>query len=172
MITGTHSPVLQARQQGVVLIACLIILLVLTVLGSAAIQGSVLQERMAGHARDKQLAFQAAEAALRAGEQFLGQATLPAFDGSDGLYQPAASGATPVWQTVSWASDARTYGGSLAGVVEPPRYIIEELPATLAQSGSIAADESVQEAGMYRITARGVGGSDTAIVILQSTFRR
>ena len=160
------------QQHGFALFACLIILLVLTVLGSAGVQGSLMQERMSGHIRDKDLAFQAAEAALREGEEFLSQATLPAFDGTDGLYQPAASGSAPRWETVDWSADARAYGGSLPGLIETPRYIIEELPATLAESGSIAADEPSVDTGMYRITARSVGGSGNTEVILQSTFRR
>lgn len=161
-----------SRQQGFALIACLIVLLVLTVLGSSAMQGSVMQERMAGHVRDRDLAFQAAEAALREAEEFLGQATLPTFNGTNGLYQPAASGSTPVWESIDWSADARTYAGTLPGVDSAPVYIIEELPATQAQSGSAAADEPSLDAGFYRITVRAAGGSDTAVVVLQSTFRR
>lgn len=159
-------------ERGFALIACLIILLVLTVLGSAAMSGSIMQERMAGHVRDRDIAFQSAEAALREAEEFLSQATLPAFDGNDGLYQPAAAGATPVWESIDWSADARTYSGSLPDVAAQPRYIIEELPTTLAQSGSVAADEPALDAGMYRITVRATGGSDTAVVVLQTTFRR
>lgn len=159
-------------ERGFALIACLIILLVLTVLGSAAMSGSIMQERMAGHIRDRDIAFQSAEAALREAEEFLSQATLPVFNGSDGLYQPAAAGATPVWQGIDWSTDARTYSGTLPDAADPPRYIIEELPATLAQTGSVAADEPAMGAGMYRITVRATGGSDTAVVVLQTTFRR
>lgn len=160
------------RQQGFALFACLVILLVLTVLATSGMQTSLLQERMAGHLRDRDLAFQAAEAALRQGEDFLEQATLPAFDGTNGLYQPADPGDTPVWQAIDWSGDARAYSGTLAGVAEAPRYIIEELPTTLATSGSIAADQPSLGAGMFRITARGVGGSTDTVIVLQTTFRR
>lgn len=160
------------EQRGFALFACLVILLVLTVLATAGVQNSLLQERMAGHIRDRDVAFQAAEAALREGEAFLSQATLPAFDGSDGLYQPAAPGDAPVWAGVDWFTEARTYSGSLPGLAEPPQYIIEELPATFAASGSVAADEPAVDAGMYRITARSIGGSGNTEVVLQTTFRR
>lgn len=168
----TRDTIERERQDGFALFACLVILLVLTVLATSGMQSSILQERMSGHLRDRDLAFQAAEAALREGETLLEQATLPAFDGNDGLYQPADPGETPVWQAIDWSSGARVYSGTLHGLAEAPRYIIEELPTTLSTSGSIAADEASLDAGMYRITARSTGGSGETLVVLQTTFRR
>src|SRR5690606_4287167 len=121
---------------------------------------------------DRDLAFQAAEAALRAAEEFLNQATLPAFDGTAGLYQPADPGDPAVWEAINWSADARTYTGTVDGVAAQPRYVIEELPEIIASSGSAAADEAAIEGGVYRVTARAVGGSDTTVVMLQSTYRR
>lgn len=58
---------LASRQQqfGVSLIVGLIFLVALTLLGVIAMKNTLLQERMAGGMRDRSLAFQAAEAALR-----------------------------------------------------------------------------------------------------------
>ncbi|MCO6062603.1 PilX N-terminal domain-containing pilus assembly protein, partial [Pseudomonas sp. MOB-449] len=61
------------KQKGAVLLVCLIALLALTVLGVTAMSGSTLQERMAGGARDYNVAFQAAESALRVGEDYVRQ---------------------------------------------------------------------------------------------------
>ncbi|MCQ4313672.1 pilus assembly protein PilX [Stutzerimonas sp. VN223-3] len=58
-----------SKQQGAVLLVALIMLLLLTILGAAAMRDTNLQERMAGNMRDHNLAFQAAEAALRFAEQ-------------------------------------------------------------------------------------------------------
>ena len=58
-----------SRQRGAVLLVALIMLLLLTILGAAAMRDTNLQERMAGNMRDHDLAFQAAEAALRFAEQ-------------------------------------------------------------------------------------------------------
>jgi type IV pilus assembly protein PilX len=55
-------------QTGVVLVVSLIILLLLTIIGLSAMQTTALEERMAGNLRDKDLAFQVAESALRAAE--------------------------------------------------------------------------------------------------------
>lgn len=64
----TYPPV---HQKGAALIVSLLILLVMTVLGVSAMSTSVLQERMANNHHQRQVAFQAAEAALRAAEGFL-----------------------------------------------------------------------------------------------------
>ena len=50
----------------------MLLLLVLTIIGVTVMQMSRMQERMAGNSRDVNLAFQAAEGALRAAEQFIG----------------------------------------------------------------------------------------------------
>lgn len=62
-------------QRGATLIISLLILLVMTLIGVTAIQTTTMEEKMAGNMRDQNLAFQAAEAALRAGEGWMGQQT-------------------------------------------------------------------------------------------------
>lgn len=60
-----------SHQQGTVLIAALVILLVLTAIGLASMRAASLQERIAGNLLDQELAMQAAEAALRVAEAAL-----------------------------------------------------------------------------------------------------
>lgn len=55
-------------QQGAALIVALIFLVVITLLGLSSIRTAVQEERMTSNYLDRNLAFQAAEAALRAGE--------------------------------------------------------------------------------------------------------
>lgn len=57
---------------GFALVTALMFLTVLTILGLSSMQGSVQQERMAGNQRDRNVAFQAAELALRDAERDLG----------------------------------------------------------------------------------------------------
>lgn len=59
------------HQKGAVLVVSLLILLVMTVLGIAAMGTTTLQERMAYNNRQQQVAFQSAEAALRSAENWL-----------------------------------------------------------------------------------------------------
>ena len=56
-------------QRGAILVTALLLLLTLTIIGVSVVQMTRMQERMAGNARDLNLAFQGAEAALREGEQ-------------------------------------------------------------------------------------------------------
>lgn len=58
-----------SKQAGSVLIICIVVLLALTSIGLAGMRNSVMQERIVGGARDQSVAFQAAEAALRKGEE-------------------------------------------------------------------------------------------------------
>ena len=59
------------KQAGVVLVVSLIMLMLLTLIGVSGMQSTGIEEKMAGNMRDRNLAFQAAEAALRHAEQFI-----------------------------------------------------------------------------------------------------
>ena len=61
----------QKRQSGVALFISLVMLLILTVLGLSSVQTTSVQERMARNARDTNLAFQAAESALKDAEALI-----------------------------------------------------------------------------------------------------
>ncbi len=169
-----------SRQGGVVLAVALIMLVIITLLGVSAMQVTSLEERMAGNARDRNLAFQAGEAALRDGERLLQQLVLPGFDGSNGLYPAPTPGDPPVWlknngdlqDAAFWDANGRAYGGTVSGVAAQPSYIIEEIARYPAVGESIEAGLPVPDLAYYRVTARAFGGTNTAVVILQSTYRR
>jgi len=166
------------QQRGAALVIALIMLLVLTVLGTATARMTLLEERMTGNTQDHRIAFEAAEAALRAGEDFLEQPVLPEFAGGNGLYQPALPVEEPRWRTVDFGSplEVVAYGGladargSLSRATAS--YLIEELPRVPAGGVSLAADTAVDDASFYRVTARGVGVAGAATVTLQTTYRR
>ncbi len=183
-----------SAQRGAVLITGLIFLVVLTLLGTTALQGTVLEEKMAGNLRDETLAFQAAEAALRSGEQFLEQVTLPEFNGENGLYhyacssvpdsgaedenadEPLSCPSTPDPVTgMNWnADDSIEADVAMEGVANQPRYFIEQLPSVplMGDGGSAQQSGASLNASMFRIVAQGTGGTETATVLLQSTYRR
>lgn len=169
---------LRSRETGAALIVSLIVLLILTILGVAASRMSQLEERMTGNTQDANIALQAAEAALRTGEQFLMQPDLPYFVGADGLYEPAPATGPPLWETVDWsaAAEVRFYDGFAGAAGSLSRadasYFIEELPNAVSPGESLAADTVTDEPKYYRITARGVGVGGRAVVTLQSTFKR
>lgn len=66
-----HNKLSIRRQQGVVLIVCLFILLAVMSLGIYGMRGVTLGERAAGNTLEKQRSMQAAESALRYGEWWL-----------------------------------------------------------------------------------------------------
>ncbi len=157
-------------QAGAALAISLIMLLLLTIIGITAMQSTTMQEQMAGNARERNSAFQFTEAALREGENDLTSASIGPFSStttSTGLYLSKTSG-TDWWDlSTTWASS-----GSVAGALGDSNYIIEQLPPVSASGGSL-------EAGLpgltlyYRVTARGtIGATGTAVVMLQSTYRR
>jgi type IV pilus assembly protein PilX len=170
-----HLPYPPRRAAGGALIVSLVVLAVMTLLGLSGMQATSLEERMAGNMRDMNLAFQAAESALRSAEEVLGSAVLPEFDDTGGHYRPTS--APPArWDSVDWKDTGEVFTVSYAGahlshVAAAPRYIIEELPATEESGGSLEAGIA-RTVRLYRVTSRGVGAAETTVAMLQSTFKR
>lgn len=174
------------RQRGAVLIVALVLLLVLTVLGTAGLQDTTMEERMAGNFRDLSVALQAAETALRAGESIIASTSMYEdfdFDGSDGSYDVALASNSYALDEVTMLpiNDAtidpnNVYQGALADgghalVHEAPSFFIERLPGVVHPGDSLAVgDEPPATYHLYRVTARGIGVSPNTEVILQSTY--
>lgn len=150
----------RSSQRGVTLIVALIFLAILMLLGVTVAQTSSMEERMAGNTRDRDLAFQAAEAALKDAETDLPGLVANAFDGSTvGLiaYNSATANTSAYWNTYSWDSASQMASTSLPHVAGQPRYVIEKLP-------------DVASTKRFRVTARGVGASTDTTVILQAGY--
>lgn len=166
------------NQAGSVLVIALIFLVLLTLIGVTAMQGTTLQERMAGNARDSNVALQAAEASLREAEEYLNQAVVGPFPGgATGLYEEPAAGAgvIPLWEdgSTNWADRGDLMARApIDDVVQQPRVIIEQLRPYTDPEGSIASDEPLPESRYYRATAEGFGLSNTTRAVLQTTFFR
>lgn len=157
------------------LITGLIFMVVLTLLALAAMRTTTLEERMSGNARDRDLAFQSAEAALRAGEQAVSGATLPAFAlGTPLTPRIDAATHTTYWQnTHSWdTTTSVAISWQPAGTSAAPQYVVEDMGASAGGGGGSLAFSALNENGVYRVTARGVGSSQDAVVILQAVYQR
>src|SRR5690625_630691 len=57
------------RQRGVALVVALILLIVITLVGLAAVSGTIMQNKMASNLYDREVAFQSSEAGLRAAQE-------------------------------------------------------------------------------------------------------
>lgn len=169
------------REQGAAMVVALLMLLVLTIIGTATARMTLMEERMTGNTQDFNIAFQAAEGAVRAGEEYLeSTAELPYFENDDGLYKPTAPDAEPRWHAVDW-NDA---GGEVAeydALEDAPgtladasaAYIIEELdPVAGAGGNSLKANQAVDGLQYFRVTARGVGVNGNVNATLQTTYKR
>lgn len=177
---------LPSRERGAAMVIALIMLLVLTLLATASGRMTLMEERMTGNTQDRGIAFQVAEAGLRAGEIQAQLPVLPDFDiNRNGLYVPAAPNATPRWKAVNWTNpnDVMLYQnaanapallnnppGSLSGA--SVSLLVEQLPRVATPGESLVADDSVDDAMFFRVTSRGVGVSGNAAVTLQTTFKR
>lgn len=175
----THSgnyPSLKSRQQGAVLIVSLVILLILTLLGISSMQTTSMEERMAGNMRDRDLAFHAAEVALREGELALTGVVLPDFENTGGWYKAYYLNDNSItWENMAWSDASKVIAATaqIDQVDSQPAYYLEELPTSVSSGESLVVGFAPPPAaGNFRVTARGVGSSGTATVILQSTFRR
>lgn len=178
------------RQRGVALITGLIFLVVLTLISVTAARMSSLEERMSGNMRDRSLAMQAAEMALRDAERdILGGAGItraPAISGLTGFDSVCTAGlcynglagnasgtnwtTTPVWSlpvvnnmtaAPSVAYGTNTGATGIAGLSAQPRYIIE----------GIQKQETGTTVYYYRITVRAQGANANTVVWLQEIFR-
>ena len=182
-------PACHDRQKGVVLVIGLVFLLIMTIIGVSAIRSTTLDEKIAGNARDRSLAFQAAEAALRDAERDIwnsrpsharhihglthfttdcGDST--AADTDDGLcYNGPGGYPNPVWSIEDMAQPPSVPYGRFTGesaipdVAAQPRYLIEGFKQTLP--GNLGGSF------YYRITVRAQGARPETVVMLQTFFK-
>jgi type IV pilus assembly protein PilX len=180
---------LPRRQRGAVMITALMILLLMTVFGVSTMDSNILEERMAGNMRDRNTAFQAAESALRTAENWIStQTSLPnvrdVTDSSDKspLWDvstahpdyPSITTGSPWWYLRDaswWAANGVVLSGAeqIPDVAAQPVYIIEKLPPS---TESLEAAQSLDSSDIYlQVTARGVGGSASTVVLLQSVYK-
>jgi type IV pilus assembly protein PilX len=184
------------KQSGVVLVVSLIMLLLLTLVGLSGMQSTILEEKMAGNMRDRNLAFQAAEAALQDAEQHIIGGSISGFTGftpdcgastpnttDNGLCDKAGGYNPPVWQEANVWNVTRSVE---YGAITTARKIgdtngdgvIDVTPALSAQPRYII--EAVIPSGThlcdgtkpcYRVTARGQGVNLNTVVVLQTIYK-
>ena len=141
------------NQRGWVLVVGLVILVMLTILSMALMKTTRLEEKMAGATRDMNLSFQAAETALRAAETFIDlQADASDFDTLPDTPEDPF--------TDDYWDDAWVIDGELEGVTLLPRYMIKKLKQT------------VSGATVFRVTARGTGGTNNRATLLRSHYAK
>ena len=181
-----------ARQRGAALLVALMFLIVLTLLGLAAMRTTTLEEKMAGGARDYNLALQAAEAALRDAEVDLRAGGIPSPGRSITIasFPPLGTDAcgitglcvvnndyTQLYSNttlVNWSGASTTVYGAytgakpISGVSQAPRYLMEIVK--FHDGGYTVSGLSANPSYFIRVTARGWGGSSQTVVTLQALY--
>lgn len=187
------------RQRGMALVVSLILLIVVTLVGLAGMRGTILQERMAGGAYDRETGFQAAEAALALGaKDFISNRQAwnkTISDNSAHLdcsnqscsSNPNGSIDNKLWVSVSAGTSDTTF--TAIDKNNPPQYVVQLLgPCSSSGAGASYTGTTDQNEGgpggvqlnnqgtCYRITARAIDptaseNADRAQVLLQATYR-
>ena len=160
------------RERGAILVTALLMLLLLTVIGVSVMQITRMQERMAGNTRDKNLAFQAAEAALRDAETFLWDTpAIVACDDADCVHPVGVMPMLDRQDTDWWDENSQEYGADgdqeMEDLAADPQFVSEEL----AFVGPLVVDDPGGRM-FYQVTARSLGASGTAETVLQTTYSK
>ena len=167
------------RQNGAVLAVCLLMLLVLTLIGVSSMQGTFMEEKMAGNTTDRNLAFQTSESAVREAELFVENlVSLGNFDGTDGLY--GVNNDAPDYKTAQTWTDPNKHvaADSSYGAYAAPKYNIKQYTTVTGTEGAMnmsgyGDNKGTGDVTIFKITARGTGGNaDSAEVILRSNYGR
>ncbi|WP_407354582.1 PilX N-terminal domain-containing pilus assembly protein [Luteimonas sp. R10] len=162
--------------RGASLLIVLLLLLVMTLLGLAILRSTLLEERMSANMLDRNLAFQAAEAALREGEELAGQPdtrdNVPAAGCSNGLCAIPDASLQDRWLDSSF-DGWETASIDVGALAVAPEYFVEYMGDAPTWPGCDQLDEaSISPLCLrprYRITARSQA-DDRAAVILQTNF--
>lgn len=180
------------QQRGATLVIALVILLVMSLIGIATMKGSTLQERMAGNARQKAVAKNAALTAMREAELWLqasvqNPAAINSFDGSTtGLYSTVSPPGRQKAKTDFDVTDPSEWTGkgvastvlSADLVSAQPKYIIEYIGRDIRGAANKPVQMLDAEAKgdadlspyFFRITAIGWGKDPNIYSIVESTF--
>lgn len=178
------------KERGVSLVLIMIFLVVLSGLGITAMQTSTFSARIASNESDRNLAFQAAEAALRDAENDIGYRRFDAtpcspaiagcraeaFEGllnfdtacTAGLCDTVgAAAATAFWETATiWgAAGVSVAYGTHTGAAALP--VVVRQPRYLIEGFQVGLDGST----VYRVTAVGFGANESSQIMLQTAVK-
>lgn len=196
MMTPQKKCMRSNRQHGLVLIVGLVMLLLMTIIGLSAIRGSNLQELMVGNMRERNQAFQTAEAGLRVAESSIDSLVNNPFNGN-GIWSDLNVPGAPrnpvfMWEGDVWETAANSIEVSNTELTEAedgsttsttlysskPRYVVERMAIPIGAaseaegSGVGVGSLSVVPAPDYfRISSRSTGVTGTTDVTLQSTYK-
>ena len=152
-------------QRGVVLPVVIILMLIMSILAVSEMDDTAMQERMSGNLRNRDIAFQAAESALREGEAWLqaNAASVGANARVSGLASRDWNGAAPAPSGVL----TNLYGaGDPINLAADPVFYVG--PPELLRINPGETPPEFRE--IYPVISRSLGANADTLVILRSTF--
>jgi type IV pilus assembly protein PilX len=172
------------KQRGAVLAICLLILLIMTSLALGASQFIGLREQAATLLLEKNLAFQAAEAALRGGERFIANSSLslttsPCGAGKCQIYQANYFDENITSRPESWwTTNAQKYHAPreaqplvpAASTTSFDTYFLIEMVQRVNDTIGFSMDGPPRGTTYYRVTATSFGRSNDIQVVLQTVY--
>ncbi len=154
----------KVSQHGAALVVSLILLLIVTLIGISGMQSTVLQEKMSGNFKDKNSAFQAAEAALREGE-----AKAETLSGHTGMNSTCSAGLCYNGAGGTPLATLETYLKSGNGIVAD-EVVTGLKPVYLIDGVKSRPPGSTGWRYMYRVIAASQGQTGSSVSELRSTY--
>lgn len=189
---------LPRHEHGATLVIALIFLVLLTLLGVTVASNNTLQERMAGNTRQRDLAFQAAEYALKAADAAVNDLTSAEYLYINDVITSHPSPPT----TATQPNQLHKEGDTVIGITDPytightndslywnstfpwtnnTSIEITGISSALAASNprytveqlppATCPEDASKTCFYYRATAHGIGKDSNAVVILQSMYK-
>lgn len=179
-------------QRGIALVVALILLLLITLVGLAAMRGTLMQQRMASNLYDRQVALQNAEAAIRAATALVPTTPTLSWHNCQNsavtcLPNPFNDPTLPA-SAIHPVSAGTSAGAYSAGVTAgyQPQYVVENMGnwvdqnantgfGNTANSRNYGVQGSSATSVYYRITARSGDPAkvqDRSVVVLQAVIKQ
>lgn len=163
------------KQQGVILITGLILLLVITIVGISNMQSVILSEKMTYNMRDSSIAFQASESALYDGERWIQEqltkpdAVVTCTTAPCAVWGQNILGVIWTQPDSWWQANARSFSSTIYGLSAQPRYVIEEFGFVPSE---LSPEAKAKGSGYhyYKVTAYGSGEASTTKTVLESVY--
>lgn len=197
---GNHPAHPRRTQRGAALIVALILLIVITLVGLAAVGTTILQNKMTANQYDRQIAFQSAEAAMRVATALIpnnpgliarncqtGGTICQANPFTDSTLPNGSIHTVTAGPAGASSTSATAFTASSASAMQP-QYVIESLGnwtnptqnvgfGNTANSRNYGVQGAANTAIYYRITARSCDPSSSscsnrAIVTLQAVIKQ
>ncbi len=164
------------KQQGMILVVSLLILIALTLLGLTSMQATRTEIAMAGNLRESDLTFTAADVALHAGETFTDiSISKTVFSEPDKGLSDETDDDPDYYKEANW-TDSQAATITVPHVKEQPLFMIRFLgdraqnEAALINIGGYGSGQPGMIVSNFRITGRGTGQTGNSHRLIQSYF--